>query len=93
MCAKLLQLRTTLCDTMDCSPPGSSVHGILQARIEGGLPLPPLGHLPDPGIKPVSPASPASAGRFFTTSPSWEAQEIGDLIFFFFFARMEDINT
>jgi len=31
--AKLLQLRTTLCDPMDCSPSGSSVHGILQARI------------------------------------------------------------
>ena len=33
MCAKLLQLGPTLCDSMDCSPPGSSVHGILQARI------------------------------------------------------------
>ena len=31
--AKLLQLCPTLCDPMDCSPPGSSVHGILQARI------------------------------------------------------------
>ena len=29
----LLQLCLTLCNTMDCSPPGSSVHGILQARI------------------------------------------------------------
>ena len=27
------QLYLTLCDPMDCSPPGSSVHGILQARI------------------------------------------------------------
>ena len=27
------QLCLTLCDSMDCSPPGSSVHGILQARI------------------------------------------------------------
>ena len=27
------QLCSTLCDSMDCSPPGSSVHGILQARI------------------------------------------------------------
>ena len=27
------QLRPTLCDYMDCSPPGSSVHGISQARI------------------------------------------------------------
>ena len=31
--AKLLQLRPTLCDPMDLSLPGSSVHGILQARI------------------------------------------------------------
>ena len=33
MSAKPLQLCLTLCDPMDCSPPGSSVHGILQARI------------------------------------------------------------
>ena len=31
--AQLLQLCLTLCDPLDCSPPGSSVHGILQARI------------------------------------------------------------
>ena len=31
--AKLLQSCPTLCDPMDSSPPGSSVHGILQARI------------------------------------------------------------
>ena len=31
--AKLLQLCLTLCDSMDCSLPGSSVYGILQARI------------------------------------------------------------
>lgn len=31
--AKSLQLCLTICDPMDCSPPGSSVHGILQARI------------------------------------------------------------
>ena len=33
MFAKLLQLCPTLWDTMDCSQPGSSVHGILQAGI------------------------------------------------------------
>ena len=33
MCAKSLQSCLTLCDLMDCSPPGSSVHGVLQARI------------------------------------------------------------
>ena len=34
-----------------------------------GLPFPSPGDLPDPGIKPVSPASPALAGGFFTTEP------------------------
>ena len=35
MRAKSLQLCPTLCDPTDCSLPGSSVHGILQARITG----------------------------------------------------------
>ena len=33
VCAKLLQLCLTLCNPMDCNPPGFSVHGIFQARI------------------------------------------------------------
>ena len=37
VCAKSLQSCLTLCDPMDCSPPGSSVHGILQARILEGV--------------------------------------------------------
>ena len=32
MCAKSLQSCPTLCDAMNCNPPGSSVHGILQTR-------------------------------------------------------------
>ena len=38
-----------------------------------GLPFPPLGGLPNPGIKPASITSPALAGRLFTTSDTWEA--------------------
>ena len=58
---------STLCDSMDCSPPGSSVHGIFQARNTGvGCHYCPPGGLPNPGIKPVSSAL---AGRFFTTEP------------------------
>ena len=38
-----------------------------------GLPFPPPGDLPDPGIEPASPASPALAGGFFTTEPPREA--------------------
>ena len=60
----------TLFKPMGCSPPGSSVHVILQARILEWLPLSFPGYLPDPGIKPESPASPALAGGFFTTEPS-----------------------
>ena len=46
---------------MDCSPPGSSVHGILQARILSGLQCPSPGGLPDPGIEPGSSALPADS--------------------------------
>ena len=53
----IAQLYLTLCNSMDYSPPGSSVHGILQARILGwGLPWPPPVDLPNPGIKPRSSA-------------------------------------
>ena len=45
----------TLCDFMGCSLPGSSVHGVLQAKYWSGLPCPPPGDLPIPGIKPRSP--------------------------------------
>ena len=55
------------CNPMDCSPPGSSVHGIFQAR--NGLPFPILKDLPEPGIKPEYSMSPALASGFFTTEP------------------------
>ena len=42
-----------------------------------GWPFPPLGDLPDPGIKPMSLASPALAGGFFSTSATWEALGTG----------------
>ena len=41
----------TLYDPMDCSLLGSSVHGILQARILDGLPYPSPGNIHDPGIE------------------------------------------
>ena len=46
---------------MDCSLPGSSVHGIPQARTLEWVAIPPPGDLPDPGIEPASLMSPASA--------------------------------
>ena len=50
-----LQLGLTLCDPMDCStPPGPSIHGILQARIQEWVAMPSPRDLPNPGIEPVS---------------------------------------
>ena len=60
------QLNPSLCDPMNCSPPGSSDYRILQARIWNGLSFPSPGDLPDPGIKPLSHPL---AGRLFTIDP------------------------
>ena len=45
----------TLCDPVDCSPPGSSVHGIFQAKMLKPVSMPSSRDLPDPGIKSKSP--------------------------------------
>ena len=67
MDAKSPQLCPTLCDPMDCSPPGSCVHGVFQARYWSGLPCLPPGDLPHPGMEPASLPTPVWAGGFFTT--------------------------
>ena len=59
---------------MDCSPQGSSVHGIFHARNWNGLPFPPPGDLPNPEIEPTSPVFPALAGKFFITEPPRKPQ-------------------
>ena len=59
------QLCLTLCDPMDCHLPGSSVLGIIQARILEWAAVSSSRNLPDPGIEPASPVSPALSGRFF----------------------------
>ena len=45
----------TLCDPMDCSPPGSSVHEIFHARMLEWVAIPFSGNLPNPGTEPRSP--------------------------------------
>ena len=85
VCAKLLQLCPTLRDPMNCSLPGSSVHGILKARILEWVACPPPGDLPDPGIEPPSPVCPELAGGFFTTSAAWEAHIITQVLLRVFF--------
>ena len=48
--------------------------GFSRQEYWGGLPCPPPGDLPNPGIESVSLKSPALAGMYFTISAAWEAQ-------------------
>ena len=50
-----------LCECMDCSPPGSSVHGIFQAKIVERVAVPSPVDLPSPGTEPTNPASAADS--------------------------------
>ena len=54
--AQLPQSCPTLCNPMDCTPPGSLSLVFSRQEYWSGLPCPPLGDLPNPGIKPRSPA-------------------------------------
>ena len=70
MCAcSIAQPCLTLCNSMDCSLPGPSVHWTSQREYWSGLLFPPPGDLTDTEIKPMSPAAPTLAGGFFTTEP------------------------
>ena len=68
------ELCLTLCDPMDYSPPGSSARGILRARILEWIAISSPGDLPDPGIKPGSPALPADS---LATEPPGESLRVG----------------
>ena len=74
------QSYSTLCDPLDCSPPDSSVHGILQARmLEWVAKASSRGSSPPRDQTHVS-MSPVLTGRFFTTSTTWEALQVGFLL-------------
>ena len=51
VCVLVIQSCPTLCNPTDCSPPGFSVHGILQARILEWVATPSSRGSPDPGVK------------------------------------------
>ena len=62
---------STLCDPMDCSPPGSTVHGIFQAGILEWVAISFSRGSSQPRIKPLFLMSPALAGRFFYHYTTW----------------------
>ena len=72
ICAVVLVAQScpTVCDPMNYSPPDSSVHGTLQARILEWVAIPFLGELPDPGM---GPGSPALQGDSLLSEPPGEA--------------------
>ena len=67
-CCMLAQSWLSL-QPMDCGQTHCSVHGIFRQVYWSGLPFPSPPDLPDPGIELTFPASPALAGRLFTTEP------------------------
>ena len=60
-CCSVAKSCPTVCDLTDSSPPGSSFHGVLQARVLEWVAIPSPGDLPDPGIKLGSPALQANS--------------------------------
>ena len=69
MHAKSLQSCLTLCDPMDWSLPGSSVHEILQARILEGAAMPPSRGSSQPRDRTCISFGSCTAGGFFTAEP------------------------
>ena len=74
MYAKSLQSCPTFCNPVDSDLPGSSVHGILQARILEWITLPSSRGSSQPRDQTCIPYVSCMAGGFFTTSATWEAQ-------------------
>ena len=68
VCVQVTQSYPTLCSPMDCMLPATPSMGFSRQESWSGMPCPPPGDLPNPGIKPVSLMSPALADGFFTTS-------------------------
>ena len=69
-CFSCVQLFVTLW-TIVCQAPLSM--GFSRQEYWSGLPRPPPGDIPNPGIEPMSLMSPVLAGEFFTTRSTWEA--------------------
>ena len=75
MHAKSLQLCPTLFDSMNCSQQAFLSMRFPRQEYWSGLPCPPPGELPDPGIEPTSLMSPALAGEFFTSHAEFKSQK------------------
>ena len=84
MPAKSLQSCLTLCDPIDCSPAGSSVHGILQARTLGWVAMPFSWGSSPPSDQTLVPCI---TGGFSTAEPLGKPRRLWGGQFFFFYCK------
>ena len=90
VCVLSLQSCLTLCDPMDCSPPGSSVYGILQARILEWVPMPSSRGSSQPRDGTCSSCSSCFSRWILYHCATWEAHvHPGGIIIFFDLQRKE----
>ena len=78
---------------MNCSLPGSSVHGIPRQEYWGGLPFPSPGDHPNPRIEPTSPASPALQVDSLPTEPPGKPRTTMLLLLLSCFSRVRLFST
>ena len=90
MCPMLSRVRLSIPRTTAHQAPLSM--GFSRQEDWGGLPCPPPGDLPDLGIEPTSPVSPALAGGFFTNEPQGKPVQLSKASFFFSYLE-NDIIT
>ena len=82
ICAKSLQSCPTLRPPRTVARQAPLSMGFSRQEHWSGLPCPPPGDLPNPGIKPTSLTSPALGDRFFTTGSTWKALSYCTTVFF-----------
>ena len=87
--SEVAQSCSTLCDPVDCSLPGSSIHGILQARILEWVAISFSRDLPNSRIEPGSPALQADALPY---EPPWDECNCVVVWVFFGIAFLGDWN-
>ena len=86
MCAELLSRVQLFVTPWTVARQAPLSTGFSRQEHWSGLPCPPPGNLPDPGIDSTSLMSPAQAGKFFITSTTWEALPSHTHILFIYFS-------
>ena len=87
-CVYLIQSCPTLCNPMDCRPPGSSVHGLLQPRVLEWVDISSSKGSSRPWDRTSVSCISCTAGRFFTTEPQGKPRIPCN-----WFQKVQHINT